>query len=268
MIFIAAFIAVYLTFWLLLSAGGPLLERGLRAAAQRSARFRHRDYVPVFALIAIGIVATAAAGDAFMDIAESVQAESTKLHDVDTATHAWAHETRTQGATEFFTLMTIIGTPVGLAVLDTIVAAVLALRKHWHWSVYLLITAGIGGLLNLLLKRLFSRARPELAEALRGAHGYSFPSGHAMGSTITFCALSYLAFRAFKSWRVRAAIVALFCSMIVAIATSRIYLGVHWISDVGAGISAGLIWFVAATVAYETWRRIRLVRALRAKGAG
>ncbi|HUR79773.1 MAG TPA: hypothetical protein VM733_03340, partial [Thermoanaerobaculia bacterium] len=54
-------------------------------------------------------------------------------------------------------------------------------------------------------------------------------------------------------------------TMILAISTSRIYLGVHWISNVGAGIAAGLIWVIAATVAYETMRRIRLVRALRAK---
>jgi membrane-associated phospholipid phosphatase len=51
--------------------------------------------------------------------------------------------------------------------------------------------------------------------------------------------------------------------MILAIGASRIYLGVHWVSDVAAGIAAGLIWLVAATVGYETFRRIRLVRSLR-----
>lgn len=49
--------------------------------------------------------------------------------------------------------------------------------------------------------------------------------------------------------------------MIVAIAASRIYLGVHWISDIAAGIAAGAIWLAATTVAYETSRRIRRVRA-------
>jgi len=86
-----------------------------------------------------------------------------------------------------------------------------------------------------------------------------------MGSTIVFGALAYLTFRVLTRWRWRTAAVALAISMIVAIAASRVYLGVHWISDVGAGIAAGLIWLATCTVAYETLRRIRLVRALREK---
>jgi undecaprenyl-diphosphatase len=100
---------------------------------------------------------------------------------------------------------------------------------------------------------------------LRDAHGYSFPSGHAMGSAVCFGALAYLALRAIPRWRYRAAAIAFAFTMILAISASRIYLGVHWISDVGAGIAAGLIWVIAATVAHETMRRIRMVRALRAK---
>jgi undecaprenyl-diphosphatase len=170
-----------------------------------------------------------------------------------------------QGATPFFTVMTLIGTPAGLGVLVTIIAAILAMGGRWRWAAYFFLTSTIGGLLNLQLKSYFARARPELAEALRDAHGYSFPSGHAMGSTVVFGALCYLAFRVIHTWRWRAVVLALNCSMIAAIATSRIYLGVHWISDIAAGIAAGLIWLTATTVAYETSRRIRLLRSMRAK---
>jgi undecaprenyl-diphosphatase len=86
-----------------------------------------------------------------------------------------------------------------------------------------------------------------------------------MGATVCFGALSYLAFRAIPNWRERAAAIALCFSMIAAIAASRVYLGVHWISDIGAGIAAGTIWFASTTVAYETFRRIRLIRSLRKK---
>ncbi|HVG24125.1 MAG TPA: phosphatase PAP2 family protein, partial [Thermoanaerobaculia bacterium] len=95
--------------------------------------------------------------------------------------------------------------------------------------------------------------------------GYSFPSGHAMGSTIVFGAFAYLAFRILTRWPARAAALSFCATTILAICASRIYLGVHWVSDVGAGIAAGLIWLAAATVAYEAMRRIRLVRALREK---
>ncbi|HEX8254943.1 MAG TPA: phosphatase PAP2 family protein [Thermoanaerobaculia bacterium] len=265
MIFIAGFVAIFLLFWLIVSAVGPLYERALKRAANWTASFRYRDYLPVFLLLAAGVAATMLAGDVFIDIAERVQAESSQLHQIDGEVHAWARETRTGGATTFFTIMTVIGTPVGLACIICAMTFYLALQKRWRWAGYLFFTGGVGGLLNLWLKSTFARARPELAEALRDAHGYSFPSGHAMGSTIVFGALSYLAFRIFKTWRVRAIAVAFTISMIVAIAASRIYLGVHWISDIGGGISAGIVWLAATTVAYEAFRRIRLVRALRAK---
>ena len=263
MIIIAIFIAVFLALWVLFYGIGPTLERLLARSAHWTAKFRYRDYLPVFVMLGAGIGLTVVAGDAFVDLAESLQAESPRLHAIDRDVHDWAANTRTPSATSFLTLLTIIGTPAGLGVLVLIAAALLGARQRWRWAAYLAITSVIGGLLNLQLKAYFARARPDLAEALRDAHGYSFPSGHAMGSTIVFGAFAYLAFRILKHWRPRAAALAFCCSMILAISASRIYLGVHWISDVAAGIAGGLIWLVAATVAYEAFRRIRMVRALR-----
>ena len=269
MIFIAAFVATFLALWLVAFAIGPTVERVLARTAHWTAKFRYRDYLPVFVVLAAGIGATAMAGDAFLDIAESLQEESPVLHEIDSLTHAWARDARTSGATLFFTTLTLIGTPVGLGVLVLIVCIFLAIKNRFRWAAYLIVTTTLGGLLNLQLKSFFARARPELAEALRDAHGYSFPSGHAMGSAVCFGALAYLAMRTIPRWRYRAAAIAFACTMILAISASRIYLGVHWISDVGAGIAAGLIWVIAATVAYETMRRIRLLRSLRAKrGSG
>ena len=263
--FFAAFVAVFLLLWLVTLAIGPTVERLLARTAHWTAKFRYRDYLPVIVVLAAGIAATAAAGDLFLDVAESVQAGSPVLHGVDAETHAWARDTRTTGSTLFFTTLTLIGTPVGLGVLVLLICIPLAIRERWRWAAYLIVTTGVGGLLNLQLKGFFARARPELAEALREAHGYSFPSGHAMGSAVTFGALAYLAMRIIPRWRHRAAAIAFAATMILAISASRIYLGVHWISDVGAGIAAGFIWVTAATVAYETMRRIRMVRSLRAK---
>ncbi|HYH06657.1 MAG TPA: phosphatase PAP2 family protein [Thermoanaerobaculia bacterium] len=265
MTILVTFALLFALLWLFFYATGPLFERLLRRSAHWTAAFRYRDYLPVFVVLGIGIAAAAVAGNAFVELAELVQENSPQLHSIDEDVHAWATATREQGTTGFFTLMTIIGTPVGLGAIATLVAIGLGIRKRWRWAAYLFLTSAIGGLLNLQLKAWFARARPELAEALRDAHGYSFPSGHAMGSTIVFGALAYLAFRIITRWRWRAAALAFACSMILSIAASRIYLGVHWISDVAAGIAAGLIWLAAVTVAYETFRRIRLVRALRTR---
>ena len=263
MLGIWVFLLLFFVLWVVFYATLPLLEKLLGRTAHFTAKFRFHDYLPVMIVLLGGIIATSMAGDAFIDLAERLHSESSKMHRVDREVHVWARAAESAGSTRFFTLLTVIGTPVGLGFLVAIVAAVLALKHRWRWASYLIFTTGVGGLLNLQLKAYFARARPDLAEALRHASGYSFPSGHAMGATVCFFALSYLAFRAIPKWRERAAVVAFCVSMIVAIASSRIYLGVHWISDIGAGIAAGTIWFVTTTVAYETFRRIRMIRALR-----
>ena len=269
MLFVLAYLIVFFALWLVFLVAEPALERVLKRTASWTAKFRYRDYLPVAVVVLIGLAATLTAGDAFEDIAELVQTNSTQLHEIDERVHAWVRYTHTSGATRFFTTMTIIGTPLPLGVLVAIVFFVLLSKGRWRLAVYLALTAGIGSVLNLLLKTYFHRVRPDLAEALRHASGYSFPSGHAMGSTIVFCALAYVGVRSLAhwQWRWRAATLAFAVTTILAIASSRIYLGVHWISDVGAGIAAGLVWVTTATVAYETFRWIRLVRALRAKHA-
>jgi undecaprenyl-diphosphatase len=219
----------------------------------------------VILLLAIGAGVTAFAGDAFTDLGELLVEQSPTLQTID---HRW-HDTvvyaRDPASTTFFALMSLVGGPAAMTVVTVVVAAVLVMRKRYRWAIYLLVTAGGEALLNMELKRYFERARPALAEALRRAHGYSFPSGHAMGSTVVIGALTYLAMRALRTWRQKAAAIAFAITFVLSVAASRIYLGVHWISDIGAGLSAGLLWLITTTVGYETFRRIRLIRALRAR---
>ena len=204
------------------------------------------------------------AGDAFIDLAELVHSESPTLRQLDMNIHDWAVSERSPIATKIFIAATMIGNPGILSVIILIVGVGLIIGKRYRWAIYLFGTTGIGALLLLELKRYFARARPDLAEALRRASGYSFPSGHAMGSAVAFGALGYLALRTQRTWRAKAAALAGAMTLVVTIALSRVYLGVHWISDVGAGVTIGALWVTIATVAYETSRRIRAIRARRA----
>jgi membrane-associated phospholipid phosphatase len=222
-----------------------------------------RDYLPVIITVIVGGLVAAWAGDEFLDLAELVHAKSTTLQQIDTRVHDWAVARRFADATSFFDVMSTIGGPVGVAVIGVVVLVVLLVRKRLHRVVYFAFTAAGGGALDWELKRYFARARPAVAQMLMHASGYSFPSGHAMGSTVVFGALAYIAFRAFNRWRWKAAAIALASTLVMGVALSRVYLGVHWISDVGAGITAGLLWVTMTTVAYETFRRIHLVRTIR-----
>jgi membrane-associated phospholipid phosphatase len=271
--------ALFLILWAVFYAALPFLKRvGTLSAplvARASVRYarigkltnRFKAYAPVALIVVAGGLVIAWAGDQFIDLAELVHSKSAKLQDLDSLAHAWAISKRTPGATTFFSLMSTIGSPVGLVVVVIGVTIVLALTHRYRWMLYLLVTSGGGSLLNMELKRYFARARPDIAEMLRLAQGYSFPSGHAMGSTVVLGALSYLAVRTTTRWRWKAAWLALAWTLIAAIAFSRVYLGVHWISDVAAGIVAGALWVGVTTLAYETSRRIRLMRATRVSGS-
>ena len=271
--FATAFIAAFLLFWAAFYALLPLLRYLGRRAAHYAAKLAIRyprfgrvtkaAYLPVVLIVIAGALITMWAGDAFLDVAELVHSRSPLLQSIDFNAHSFAAQLRSPAATWFFVALSTVGGPGGIGVLLAVSCIVLAIRGRWRWATYLAVTAIGGGLLDLELKLYFARARPALAEALRQAHGYSFPSGHAMGSTVAFGALSYLAMRSLPRTRWKSAALALATTLILFVALSRVYLGVHWISDVGAGIVAGTLWVTATTVAYETSRRVRAIRVLR-----
>lgn len=268
----AAFIAIFLILWAVAYAAHPAVRyvgRVLTRLMARSAKMtrivstthdRYKKYLPVLAILIAGALLTAWAGDGFIDLAEQVHAKNGALKKIDTSIHDWATHQRTAGATLFFTAVTIVGSPLGVTVILVIIGIILMIQRRWRWVIYLAVTSCGGGLLDRELKRYFARARPDVAEMLHSAHGYSFPSGHAMGSAVAFGALAYLAFRAIRSWPAKTAVMAFLYSLLAAVAFSRVYLGVHWVSDVLAGVIAGTLWVTTTTVAYETLRRIRGMR--------
>lgn len=256
-----AFFVLFFVLWGVLAAVHPPIGRFARVASTRIlSKWRFRDYLPVLLILVAGGCLLAWAGDQFLDLAEMVHANSPALQSIDTRVHDWAVAKRYASATSFFDVMTTIGGPIGVAAIGGVVFIVLLVTKRFRWAAYLAFTAAGGGALDWELKRYFARARPAVAEMLKHASGFSFPSGHAMGSTVVFSALAYLVVRAHVRWRWKAAAIALAATLIVGVALSRVYLGVHWISDVGAGISAGLLWVTMTTVAYETLRRIHMIR--------
>ncbi len=122
-----------------------------------------------------------------------------------------------------------------------VVGFLLAMRKSsTAWFVTGAITSGalVGG----LLKHLFLRPRPEIVPHLMQATSASFPSGHAMNSAIIYLTLATLLARSLDDQRVRIYLITIAIAVTVAVGISRVYLGVHWPSDVIAGWSVGALW--------------------------
>lgn len=261
------FALLFLILWALLYPAMHLFRFGGRHLSQAVARWtridRYAAYLPIVIIVIAGGGITVWAADEFVDLAENLHQQHGKLQFADTHVHDAVVQHRSTSATTFFETMSTVGGPAGIAVIGAVAAIPLLITRRFRWAIYLVVNMGGGGLLDYELKVYFARARPDVAEMLRRASGYSFPSGHAMGSTVTFLALSYLAFRVTRDWKWQSAFVAFSITFIVSVALSRVYLGVHWISDVGAGITAGIFWWGSTTIAYEMLRRVRRVRARR-----
>jgi undecaprenyl-diphosphatase len=240
-----------------------ILRRQRFAAWFERGRVRLRPlhpYRPLAAIVVVGFLTAGSTGAAFLGLSELLQEKSPELERIDHVVWRSARSHRSPGATLFFTAFTELGTVAGLSSIVLGSAAFLVTRGRHRWAAYLLVTAAGGWALNQSLKLLFARARPDMAEALRRSHGYAFPSGHAMVSLTVFGALVYLIMRGSWSWRMRSASIALALCLTAAISLSRIYLGVHWVSDIVAGVAAGMVWLATTTGTYEIFRRLRMLR--------
>jgi undecaprenyl-diphosphatase len=160
-------------------------------------------------------------------------------------------EMRTGVFTETMKLITSLGSQVILTVLlvTSLLWLVFKRKDYWGGLFYMIAVAG-GGLLNLALKHWFSRQRPE--NALIVEHGFSYPSGHAMGSLIFYGFLGYLVVRSQRNRSTKFLLTCAFILIILSIGFSRIYLGVHYPSDILAGFSAGTVWLLLCIGARES----------------
>lgn len=180
------------------------------------------------------------------------------------------HAHATTAGSHIFTAITLIGSPGAMAVLAVVVGVVLIGRRRW-WLLGGWVAAFLGGsVIDEALKIIIRRPRPPFAAPhlhpvqllLHMSHGvsYSFPSGHASGSLIGYGMLAYLLILWIPGRRVHVSIVAVAALLVLAIGFSRLYLGVHYFSDVVAGYAAGVVWLSACISGLEVLRRHRGTR--------
>ncbi|MCI1696305.1 phosphatase PAP2 family protein [Aneurinibacillus aneurinilyticus] len=153
--------------------------------------------------------------------------------------------------------ITHIGSGATLVCMMLLVGSYLLFRLKHIWETVILATSLLGGaLLNGILKFIFRRTRPDI-EHLVEVGGYSFPSGHAMVSAAFYGMLGYLLWinlRERSKLKLSWCVVVLTLTLIIAIGISRIYLGVHFPSDVVAGFAAGGAWVASCIVALHVIR--------------
>ena len=151
--------------------------------------------------------------------------------------------------------LTALGSPVVLILVVCAITGFLRLRKKGDLIIFTLVTTILGAAVAGLLKYSIARDRPDIVPHLREVTTPSFPSGHAMVSTIVYLTLGTLLMqlvvgRAAKLYCLLGAM-----SLAVLVGLSRIYLGVHYPTDVLAGWTAGTAWALGCWVTFQVWLR-------------
>lgn len=145
--------------------------------------------------------------------------------------------------------ITAIGGVAVLTLLTVIVAGFLALIRKGRLAFFVIASVSTGAIVSTLLKSIFDRPRPNLVSHLVDVNTTSFPSGHAMNSAVVYLTLGALLAGTRLERETRGYILVVAVALTLMIGFSRIYLGVHWPSDVIAGWAVGASWAALCSIA-------------------
>ena len=151
--------------------------------------------------------------------------------------------------------VTALGSVTVLGLIVLLAVAFLVGLKRWSAALMVLVGAGGGVAISQGLKQVFGRERPDLVYRAVEAANPSFPSGHAMLSAVVFLTLGALAARFATLKRIKALALTSGVLLSLLVGLSRIYLGVHWTTDVLGGWSLGAVWAMACWLAAWAWER-------------
>ena len=200
--------------------------------------------------VIVGLLVIIAGIAIFAQLADWIVDQSAVIR-FDVRADEYLHAHATPLGVQIARAVSFVGGPAAMAFLMVAGAVYLLVRRE-RLLLYGWLLAFIGGgALDWALKTMFHRARPVFPDAVVHVMGYSFPSGHAMGSLIGFGMLAYLLIHELRRSGADVLVATLAGILALAVGLSRLYLGVHYPSDVLAGFAAGIAWLAATISALE-----------------
>lgn len=216
------------------------------------ARFSPRGYLGLH--LTVGALIVIGASWLFGGIAEDVLTGD-PLVIVDRRVADWLHMHATPGLTSLMTVVSALHNGLAIAVYGVLFALYLAVKRDGYWLLVLLLVVPGGAVLHVLVMHAFERTGPSFAEEVLALSGFSFPSGHVLSATVLYGVLAAFAVSHTKVWRWRVfAVLAAFFA-VVLVAFSRLYLGVHYLSDVLGAWALGIAWLAFCLTGVHTLHR-------------
>ena len=175
--------------------------------------------------------------------------QTTTLRELDSSVARWGDDHATHLSTRLLQLVTDLGDWPAVSLIGVVVVLYeLHRRPNWFVVPFVVVVPLGDSLVTNAIKQLVDRARPTLNPAAASL-GPSFPSGHSSTAAAFYAALALILSRG-RSPRVRALLIGSAAAIAAAVASSRVLLDVHWLSDVIAGLALGWGWFALCAIAF------------------
>lgn len=220
-------------------------------------KFKQYDVtLPYIITFVVALIVVVVGINLFVELTETLKSDLLADYDHQITQYVLSH--RTPALTKYFIFVTHVGDIYGYLIVVGVFAVVsIFVFKRWKYTAQILLVLALSALSNLMLKRFVDRARPGI-EHMVSVETLSYPSGHAMSAMAFYGFLIYLFYRFKINIFIKIGIIMLLGILILSIGFSRIYLGVHFPSDIAGGFIAGFIWVVFCVLLFnliEVFRR-------------
>lgn len=222
---------------------------------------QYNDQLPFMIAIFVALIFVVGGINVFIDLTEILHSKTITRFDRNVTDFIISF--RSPQLNKIFQFITDLGDVYGYLVLTALCAIGFYLRfKNWRYVLEMLFVMIVAGLSNLALKQVINRARPDAAH-LVAVETLSYPSGHAMGAIAFYGFLIYLFYNFKMNSLLKIVIILIFSFLILAIGISRVYLGVHYPSDIVGGFIAGFIWIIFCIILFQVMDIFRRRKRLR-----
>ncbi|WP_142786462.1 phosphatase PAP2 family protein [Changchengzhania lutea] len=212
--------------------------------------------LPYVVIVILALIFVVLGINLFIELTDTLTTDQLSYYDDKVTDFVISH--RSSGLTDYFTFVTRVGDVNGYIVVTIITAIItLVVLKKRKYMMQIGLVMVLSALSNLVLKRAINRARPTI-EHLVTAETLSYPSGHAMAAMSFYGFIMYLFYKMKMNKFIKYAGMLIMAILILSIGVSRIYLGVHFPSDIAGGFIAGAIWVVFCILIFniiEVFRR-------------
>lgn len=210
---------------------------------------QYNTTLPYVITVIVALVIVVGGINLFVELTETLKTETLVTYDTAITDYVISH--RSPGLTSYFKFMTNVGDAYGyLIVLAIFLLVSLLVFKRWKYVVQATLVLALATISNMVLKRFIDRARPGI-EHLVSVETLSYPSGHAMSAMAFYGFLIFLLTKFNINKLMKYVLILVLITIILSIGISRIYLGVHFPSDIAGGFIAGFIWVVFCVLVFD-----------------